>query len=157
MTLKPYDAALKLANSDDWDASARKILEYLEIGVVDNDPRALCARAMCYVDGKYGSEVNDSKAMKLFLKLSSSHVPEALFALAVSYDTGDGVGKDEFKALSYYLRAATLGHSEACFQVSEYFREGKHIKRDKELEIFWLERSNKDEREVSPRDRIWLT
>ncbi|NOU03127.1 MAG: sel1 repeat family protein [Novosphingobium sp.] len=151
-----YDIALEIANREDEEKDGERILELLDKGVEDADGRAACARAICYVDGKFGSNINEAKATELFLKLSDSKIPEALFALAVSFDKGDGVAQDQSVAFEYNLKAATLGHSESCFQVSEFFREGSIVLESKSLQSFWLKRSQEKESVISPADRVWL-
>lgn len=151
-----YEKALEIADREDDEIDGGVVLSLLDRGIEDGDERAVCARAICYTDGKYGSDIDVAKATELFLTLSESRIPEALFALAVSFDTGDGVVKDQAIAFEYYLEAATLGHSEACFQVSEFFREGKTVPESQNLQNFWLKRSEKAEAEISSADRLWL-
>lgn len=155
--MKPsYEIALEIADRENEELDGDRVLSLLDNGIEEGDERAACARAICYVDGKYGSDIDGTKATELFLGLSESKVPEALFALAVSFDKGDGVVKNQSVAFDYYLEAATLGHSEACFQVSEFFREGLIVLESENLQGFWLKRSQRKESEISPPDRVWL-
>jgi uncharacterized protein len=149
-----YEKSLKLTEAESADSD--EILELLESAAADGDYRAIYARASCYVDGKFGSVIDQKKANKMFLSLKSSELPEALFALAYMYDVGDGVRADSNQAFSYYMRAALLGHLEACLQVSEFYREGKDVKQDAKLAIAWRKRSKSQESLISPPWRIWL-
>lgn len=151
-----YGTALEIASSNPDKKKGKKVLALLDEAIVQGDERAIYARAVCYSDGTCGSQLDKAKATSLFLKLANSFIPEALFAVAGSYDYGEGVEEDQFAAFEHYLKAATLGHSEACFQVSEFFREGSVLPKSKSLQDFWLERSKKKETEISPNDRVWL-
>ena len=151
-----YESALEIADRENEEIDGERVLSLLDRGIEEGDERAVCARAICFCDGKYGSNIDDAKAMELFLTLSESRIPEALFALAVSFDKGDGVIQNQSVAFDYYLKAATLGHSEACFQVSEFFSEGSIGLESENLQGFWLKRSKRKESEISPADRLWL-
>jgi TPR repeat protein len=154
--LSLYETALKIASRKPNKKEGKKALALLDQGVLEGDERAIYARAICYSDGTCGSRVSETKATSLFLKLTNSSIPEALFVVAGSYDCGLGVEEDQFTAFEYYLKAATLGHSEACFQVSEFFREGTVVPVSRNLQDFWFKRSKKSEPEISSADRIWL-
>lgn len=151
-----YELALEIADAELDESESDKVLHLLDLGVGEGDERAVYARAVCYSNGKYGSVIDESKAFGLFSSLSESSIPEALFDLAVCYDLGQGVAKDQFAAFEYYLKAATFGHKEACFQVSEFFREGVTIPESENLHRFWLGQSQKKEADISPADRLLL-
>ena len=151
-----YELALRVADSQTNSQDSEKILKLLDLGVAEGDDRAAYARAVCFANGQYGSSVDELEAFRLFSRISKSKIAEALFDLAVCYDLGQGVEKDQFAAFEFYQRAATLGHTEACAQVSEFFREGVTVPESENLEKFWLERSKMKEREISPPDRVWL-
>jgi TPR repeat protein len=151
-----YELALKTADAQPIEGESDRVLSLLDLGVEEGDERAIYARAVCFSNGKYGSAIDESKAFILFSRLSESSITEALFDLAVCYDLGQGVTKNQFTAFEYYLKAATLGHKEACSQVSEFFREGVTVPVSENLQCFWLERSQKKEAEISPADRLRL-
>ncbi|MFZ5746951.1 MAG: tetratricopeptide repeat protein [Pseudomonadota bacterium] len=151
-----YELAIKIADAEQNEGQSSKVLNLLDLGVEGGDERAIYARAVCYSNGTFGSDIDESKAFRLFSKLSESNIPEALFDLGACYDLGQGVAKDQFAAFECYLRAATLGHKEACCQVSEFFREGVVVPESEYLRRFWLGRSQKKEAEISPADRIQL-
>ncbi|MBK8631678.1 MAG: sel1 repeat family protein [Sphingomonadales bacterium] len=149
-----YELALEMSDSMSGDSSA--ILQILEQASELGDDRATYARASCYSDGKFGSVIDNKKANRMFFSLKSSDVAEALFAVAYMYDVGDGVKISPTTALSYYMSAALLGHLEACNQVSEFYREGRHVNRDSRIARAWKKRSKSDELLISPPWRVWL-
>lgn len=149
-----YEEALALADLDCSDGET--ILGLLRNAHEEGDPRGTYAIASCYVDGKYGSEVDEKIAHRLFKSISKYDLPEAIFALAYSYDVGDVCRRNRKSAFSLYMRAALLGHREACWQVSEFYREGLTVEHDGRLAKAWRRRAKCEEEDISPPYRIWL-
>ena len=46
---------------------------------------------------------------------------EAMWQLGQRYENGDGIRKDNLKALSQYRKAAEKGHAEACGRLAELY------------------------------------
>ena len=47
--------------------------------------------------------------------------PEAQYELGVCYETGDGVGKNEVKAVELYRKAAEQGYAEAQYKLGKCY------------------------------------
>jgi TPR repeat protein len=147
---------MALREADKKDRNNSYVLELLDKSHLEGDIRGSYARAACYVDGKYNSEINRKKAIRIFKSLQNSDLPEAIFSVAYLYDVGDSVSVDKNKAFSLYMRSALLGHREACRQVAEFYREGASVLRDPKLARAWNKRARSDEESISPIYRIWL-
>ncbi len=128
----------------------------LQEAAEEGDVRAVYARASCYVDGKYGSIQDSRKAFYLFKIIEDFNVAEAVFAIAYSYDLGDGCRRNRKVAFSYYVKSGLLGHLEACRQVSEFYREGIHVPFNARIGRAWGLRARCKEEEISPPYRLWL-
>lgn len=63
---------------------------------------------------------------------------EAMYRLAANYETGKGVGKDQYKATEWYRRSAELGNIDAMYEYALRLRDGNGIPKDhaKAVEIF---------------------
>jgi uncharacterized protein len=147
---------LALQEADKKKCDNVKVIEFLQKGIEVRDERAIYARASCFTDGKFDSEICRKKALYLFRKLEESNLPEGIFALAYCYDVGEGVKENKNKAFSLYMRAALLGHSESNWQISEFFREGSIVLHDKKISLAWKNRSKANETLISPAWRVWL-
>ena len=55
---------------------------------------------------------------------------EAMWQLGQRYENGDGIRKDNLKALSQYRKAAEKGHAEACGRLAELYETGKIVGKD---------------------------
>ena len=147
---------MALAVADTTPDAGDTILNCLDRAVEAGDQRAKFARACCFVDGKYGSLIENKAANALFLQLEDSDIAEALFAAAYCYDVGDGVIENKLRAFSLYLKAAILGHKDANWQVSEFFREDVTVPHEEGLVEFFKARSELEERLISPPQRLQL-
>ena len=63
--------------------------------------------------------------------------PEAQFALAKKYDTGDGVAKDPAKAVEYYKKAAEQGHVRAQYNLGVDYDNGIGVAKDETEAARW--------------------
>ena len=63
-------------------------------------------------------------------RLSSQGDAEALYQMGVRYETGDGVRKDNLRALANYRKAADKGHREACRKLADLYEAGKIVSKD---------------------------
>jgi len=63
-------------------------------------------------------------------RLSSQGDAEALYQMGVRYETGDGVRKDNLRALANYRKAADKGHRVACRKLADLYEAGKIVSKD---------------------------
>lgn len=63
-------------------------------------------------------------------RLSAQGDTEALFQMGVRYESGDGVRKDNLRALANYRKAADKGHREACRKLADLYEAGKIVSKD---------------------------
>lgn len=151
-----YLQALALCDEEET-GSAEAAYELLRTAASQGDERAKYAIATWLLNGKEGIVEADQKAGVVVLKeLVKSNIAEALFDLAVSYDYGWGIRRNEQKAFSYYMQSALLGCSESCEQIAEFYREGALVKHDRNLYLAWKKRSEQPEEDISPSYRLWL-
>ena len=55
---------------------------------------------------------------------------EAMWQLGQRYENGDGVRKDNLKAVSQYRKAAEKNHIKACFRMAQLYETGKIVGKD---------------------------
>jgi hypothetical protein len=150
-----YAVALSIA--DEPEPNLTKVHSLLRSAHSKGDKRAKYAIATWLLHGVEGIVHQDVRTgIQMLRELQYDNIPEALFDLAVSYDLGKGVKKNEKKAFSLYMRSALLGSSDASFQISEFYREGRLVSRDVPLARAWKVRSERNEQEISPPYRLWL-
>lgn len=66
------------------------------------------------------------------------NIPDALFDLAVSYEKGIEVNKNEKTAFQLYLKAVLLGEHQSIYEVGRCYFHGIGIEEDQELaEIYY--------------------
>ncbi|KAF9967755.1 hypothetical protein BGZ73_000379, partial [Actinomortierella ambigua] len=71
------------------------------------------------------SEGNASRDVHALLERANADDVEAQIALAVMYENGTGVEKDDSESFKWYLRAAELGSVESQFKIGRYFEDGQ--------------------------------
>lgn len=151
----PYLVALELA--DEANPNLAEAFESLREAASAGDIRAEYAIATWYLHGREGVVERDVLlAFEMLKGLEDSCIPEAIFDLAIFYDFGEFVERDEERAFSLYMQAALLGNKEACEQIAEFFREGSVVEHDEKLQRAWLRRAEQKEAEISPPYRVWL-
>jgi len=63
--------------------------------------------------------------------------PEAQFCLGVVYMNGQGVPKDEKRAVEWYRRAAEQGLSEAQLNLGNMYADGRGVAKDEVCAVEW--------------------
>jgi uncharacterized protein len=149
-----YSQALALGRQPSPDLAQVYVL--LQASNDAGDARARYAIATWHLFGNSLIEKNEAYGVKLLKSLQTSNVAEAIFDLAVSYDLGRSVRRDARKAFSLYMQAALLGDREACLQIAQYYREGKHVLPSMSLYKAWLQRADQPEETISPPYRVWI-
>lgn len=150
-----YEAALAICDGEHPDEGrARNLLQRAADG---GDARATYALANWLLHDGAGAENEPVKAAVVLLRsVEEANIAEALFDLAVCYDYGRGVRKNEKRAFSLYMRSALLGHPESCEQIAEFYRHGKIVPHDRKLYKAWLARAGEEPQSISPPYRVWL-
>ena len=97
--------------------------------VVAKDPAAMFFLGDQYGDGKCGLERNVPRAIELWTEAAELGSTEAQFILGNKYNEGEGVTKDEAKAVQHWEKAAVQGHanSRTCLGVYE-FNKGNYVR-----------------------------
>lgn len=149
-----YDEALIFA--DRSPVEDNRIFSLLNLASEEGDDRATYALASCYRYGSFGVKKDEKIAHSLTKKLQDSNIAEAIFNIAFDYDVGNYVKEDEYKAFSFYMKAALLGNLESCVQVSRFYKEGRAVRRDARLAKCWRDRSKFPEEKISSPSRVWL-
>ncbi len=76
-------------------------------------------------------ESNDApRAFKEFLAAAKEGHADSQFNLALMYERGIGVGKDEKQALAWYDKSATQGNAAAQFNLGVFYENGRGTKID---------------------------
>lgn len=107
---------------------------YYEKAAQMSHPYALYALAMTAIE-----EENFKKAISLLEKAAKEHYPLAIFSLGMLYH--EKYPKLEAKAYEYFLEAAKLGHTEACYYTGLYLHQGKGVKKDLDEAVFWYKKA----------------
>ena len=79
----------------------------------NNDATAFYNLGVGYYNGEYGLTQNFTKALELWQRAAELGSAISNYSLANSYFRGDGVARDEKKAVFYYEQAAIQGHTHA--------------------------------------------
>ena len=118
-------------NNADGDAES---LKRAEVRMDKKDPAAIKFLGDQYSHGRLGLEEDASRAVELWTEAVELGSVDALFQLGVVYGDGDGVKQDVARGVSFYEKAAMLGHSAArhnlgCYEDSlgNYGRAVKHF------------------------------
>lgn len=100
---------------------------------------AIYAIGTWYFHGTNGFKQNRKKGIEHWKTAALNNVPEAFFDLAVSYEMGLGVTKNDSKAFNHYLQAAVCGDAQAHQEVGRLYYYGIGVKKDKETGLFFFE------------------
>ena len=119
-----------------------KVLGLLNRSLATGDSQAAYALGTWYLHG-YETHVKKDirKAIQLLRQAANGNVPDAVYDMAVSYETGVGVKKNPKLAMEYYLRAALLGEKQSFFEVGRCYYHGIGIEQNKRLAKIWYDRA----------------
>jgi hypothetical protein len=81
------------------------------------------------------------EAARLLQLAASAGVPDAMYDLAVTYEKGRGIAKNEREAFEYYLRAAIRDDAKAIFAVGRCLFWGIGVAQDQHIARIWLDRA----------------
>lgn len=95
----------------------------------------------CYYYG-YGTPIDYEEAARWYKDAADNHgIGNSAHSLAFMYFNGDGVEKDERKAVDYFLIAAHAGITQAQCIISDEYRSGRFFQQDYEEARKWMERA----------------
>ena len=127
-----YDLALLAVRRKRPDLARAATL--LESGHDKGDRRATYALATWCLYGHANCAKDLRKAVQLLKLAASSDVAAAHFDLAVCYETGDGIKKNDAKAYLHYLAAALNGDLDSLGEVGRCLFHGVGTTRDRKAQ-----------------------
>ncbi|WP_338847460.1 tetratricopeptide repeat protein [Massilia sp. W12] len=139
MMSQEYEKALKIMQMPNPNIEEAK--NFLFRALEKCDPYAAYALGTWYFHGSYGIQQNKEKGVELWLIASEKKVTDALFDLAVSYETGNGVKKNLSRAAMFYIDAAIRGDRKAIFEVGRCYFFGIGLAKNKKIADIWFERA----------------
>ncbi|WP_116004323.1 MULTISPECIES: tetratricopeptide repeat protein [unclassified Simplicispira] len=135
----PYELALAAASSSQPKLEAARSL--LEEAHQNGDPRATYALATWCLFGHGGFELDLKRAVALLKEASKADIPSAHFDLAVCYEKGSGVRRNNKLAYRHFLAASLYGDNDAYGEVGRCLYYGIGIDRDRKAAKIWLRRA----------------
>ncbi len=92
--------------------------------------------------GMYNLKTNMGKSFNLYLQASKQNHIEAVYRVAICYEVGLGTKQDNHRAVQFYRKAASLGHSLGMHKISLTLLYGKLGQKTNLKEgISWLKRA----------------
>ena len=135
-----YDEALSLARGQNPDLL--QVLAMLEGALSQGDARAAYALGTWYIHGKEPAlRKNLKEGVRLLRVAAAAGVPDALYDLAVCYQKGAGVVKNELRAVILYLEAGLRGEAGALKEVGRCFYHGYGVARNTKVARVFLDRA----------------
>ena len=127
-------------------ATPTDTINELVVSAARGEPAAMLQVAMLHeqgvraMDGTLVIPRNFTEAFKLYTVLGAGdHIPEALFAIGVCYETGLGVTADPSKATEHYQKAAKLNHPPALLKMAELLLDGRLFQQNTAQGLEFLE------------------
>jgi TPR repeat protein len=135
-----YDEALSLARVKNPDLA--QVRTMLEDALSRGDARAAYALGTWYIHGREPAvRKNLKEGVRLLRVAAAAGVPDALYDLAVCYQKGAGVAKNELRALALYLKAGLRGEPGALKEVGRCFYHGYGVARNTKIARVFLDRA----------------
>lgn len=121
------------------EADPAASLKWYTLAAEQGDADAQFNVGFCYDRGR-GVQMDPAKAAEWYIKASRED-PRAMFHLGKCYEVGRGVAKDPAAAVNCYSRAASRDLRAAQRRLSECYRDGVGVKKDRRKAEFWLKKS----------------
>lgn len=83
----------------------------------------------------------EDRFRKLYEKAVKNQDIDAQYNLAICYDNGEGVEKDEVEAVKWYRKAAEQGHKDAQFDLGVSYDNGEGIEKDENEAVRWYRKA----------------
>ncbi len=115
-----------------------KAIETLAPFVAKNDPHALYLMAVIYLSPTSSHHFDPKKGLSLLEKAVFQNYGPALDELAGLYLAGDGVEKNEAKALHYYIQASHFGYGPSQFNCGIMYKKGQGTEKNPQKAYFYL-------------------
>ena len=113
-----------------------EIVEQYKKRIEAGDIQAIYEMGCCYYHGRYGLPQNRAKALKLWHQAAELCHSAAYYSIGVAYNNGNGVERDEKKAVHYWELGAMGGDVEARYNLGVLEgRVGNHDRTLKHLMI----------------------
>ena len=117
-------------------------LSLIKAAVADGDPMAEYALSTLYLDGREPHiAVDKQKGIALLKSAAAANVADAQFELAICYERGEGVRKDDRLAFEWYLRAALRGNAQSVWEVGRCHYFGIGVAQDRRLSDIMADRA----------------
>jgi|GEM_PF-5770409 len=79
-----------------------------------------------------------NEAFRKYAELANDGNSTAMYKIAVMYECGYGVDKDDMDALRWYRRSAHDGYSKAMYELGYRYEQGQGVEEDDEEAIQWF-------------------
>jgi len=139
-----YERAMRLAQGKKADFG--EIFTLLEQAHASNDLRATYALGTWYFHGRHVAR-NLRKGVRYWREAADGNISDALFDLAVAYETGAGAPKSLRTAYGFYLRAALAGDLQAPYEVGRLVYYGIGVSKDRRAAKIWLDHAGRVEKQ----------
>lgn len=136
----PYELALEIMRRKRPDLVQASTL--LEQAHEQGDPRATYALATWSLSGNAVHPKDLRRAVRLLKLAAKADIAAAHFDLAVSFETGQGIKKDEKAAYRHFLAAALNGDTASLAEVGRCHYHGIGVARDRKVAEVWLRRAD---------------
>lgn len=114
-------------------------VKWYELAAEQGDTDAQFNAGFCYDRGK-GVAVDPVRAVRWYSRAAQKD-PRAMFNLGKCLEQGRGAAKDVNAAVNLYTRAAGMDHHAAQYRLSQCYREGIGVKKDRRKADFWQKKS----------------
>lgn len=134
--MEPYEKALEISQKNDGDLekSYHLLLKAREQG----DHRATYALATWYLYGKF-LDKDLHKGMDYLKEAAQHDISDAQYDLAVSYEKGIVVERDEKISFQLYLKASLNGDKQSIYEVGRLFYHGIGVPENKFVANIFIE------------------
>ena len=126
-----FDLGLMYANGDGVEKNEALALMWFNRAAQNNFSKALNVKKVATVKGT-------SQKFRFAQEAAKRGDTRAQFDLAMMYQRGEGVNKNEKLAFKYFHKAARKNHAEAKFQMGLCFAEGRGVKKQSQLARYWF-------------------
>lgn len=135
--VKFYQRALELARRDENDPL---VVEYLNKSIEQGNSDAMYALGLMHLKGNGNLvTIDEEKGAALMIRASRLGNADAHYNAAIAYEKGISVDKDDFAALSLYLRASLFGDLEAVYEFGRSVYYGVGMSKNQQLGEFILD------------------
>lgn len=136
----PYELALRITNGKRPDLV--RVSALLEEAHDQGDRRATYALATWSLFGNAIHPKDRRRAIQLLKLAAKADIAAAHFDLAVSYETGQGIKRNEEAAYRHFLAAALNGDNDSLAEVGRCLYHGIGVARDRKVAEVWFRRAN---------------